>query len=64
MRGALPRQGIDIFIGVRQGKRFELHVDGPVDDAALEAARWAAHTVLSNPVIEDVVAVYDGEVGK
>ena len=55
--GALPRLGYDGFIEVRQGKRFVLEVDGPVDQAALEAARGAAATLLSNPVIEDVVSV-------
>ena len=54
---ALPRLGIDGFVSVRQGKRFELEVDGPVTDAVLEAARQAATTLLSNPVIEDVVQV-------
>ncbi len=57
VRGALPRQGIEIFTDVRQGKRFELTVDGPVTPQALEDARTAAETVLSNPIIEDVVAV-------
>jgi phosphoribosylformylglycinamidine synthase len=42
---------------VRQGKRFELTVDGPVTDEHLAAARSAAESVLSNPVIEDVVSV-------
>lgn len=56
--GALPRQGFTQFADVRQGKRFELTVDGPVTDEALDAARRAAETMLSNPVIEDVVGVY------
>ncbi|WP_182049630.1 phosphoribosylformylglycinamidine synthase subunit PurS [Changpingibacter yushuensis] len=64
VRGALPRQGIDVFTDVRQGKRFELSVDGPVTAAALEDARKAADAVLSNPIIEDVVAVYDAEAAK
>ncbi len=55
--GALPRLGLDGFVSVRQGKRFELEVDGDVDDAALEQARQAAEMLLSNPVIEDVVRV-------
>ena len=61
--GALPRLGLTGFTSVRQGKRFELEVDGEVDDAALEQARRAAETLLSNPVIEDVVrvAAVDGE---
>jgi phosphoribosylformylglycinamidine synthase len=55
--GALPRLGFTAFSGVRQGKRFELTVDGPVTEEILEQARNAAATMLSNPVIEDVVNV-------
>ena len=55
--GALPRLGFDQFTEVRQGKRFELTVDGEVTDEVLAAAREAAETLLSNPVIEDVVSV-------
>src|SRR5699024_5252311 len=55
--GALPRLGMDGIVSVRQGKRFELEVAGEVDDAALAQARQAAETLLSNPVIEDVVRV-------
>lgn len=54
---ALPRLGFDGFASVRQGKRFELAVDGEVTEALLAQARDAAATMLSNPVIEDVVAV-------
>ena len=54
---ALPRLGFHGFTGVRQGKRFELEVDGEVTAEVLEAVRQAAQTLLSNPVIEDVVAV-------
>ena len=57
--GALPRLGFAQFASVRQGKRFELEVDGPVTDEVLAAARAAGEQVLSNPVIEDVVAVYE-----
>ena len=56
---ALPRLGFDQFSSVRQGKRFELEVDGPVTEEILSAAREAGEQVLSNPVIEDVVAVYE-----
>ncbi|GAB3569991.1 phosphoribosylformylglycinamidine synthase subunit PurS [Arthrobacter alkaliphilus] len=55
--GALPRLGFTGFSAVRQGKRFELTVDGEVTDAILAQAREAAETLLSNPVIEDVVNV-------
>lgn len=55
--GALARLGITGFEDVRQGKRFELSVPGEVTDEVLAAARRAAETLLSNPVIEDVVRV-------
>ena len=55
--GALPRLGFAAFTGVRQGKRFELEVDGEVTEEVLAQAREAATTLLSNPVIEDVVNV-------
>ena len=55
--GALPRLGYAQFLSVRQGKRFELVVDGDVTPEVLAAAFRAAQTVLSNPVIEDVVRV-------
>ncbi|MHA7154595.1 phosphoribosylformylglycinamidine synthase subunit PurS [Arthrobacter sp. TMN-50] len=55
--GALPRLGFTGFSGVRQGKRFELTVDGEVTEELLEQARAAAATLLSNPVIEDVTRV-------
>lgn len=55
--GALPRLGLSGFSGVRQGKRFELTVDGEVTDEVLAQARTAATTLLSNPVIEDVTRV-------
>jgi phosphoribosylformylglycinamidine synthase len=55
--GALPRLGFNQFTDVRQGKRFVLTVEGEVTDEVLAAARGAAETMLSNPVIEDVVSV-------
>ena len=55
--GALGRLGFPEFTGARQGKRFELEVEGEVTEAVLERAREAARTLLSNPVIEDVVRV-------
>ncbi|HEX8497370.1 MAG TPA: phosphoribosylformylglycinamidine synthase subunit PurS [Actinomycetales bacterium] len=54
---ALPRLGFAGFTSVRQGKRFELEVDGEVTDEVLRQVREAAATLLSNPVIEDVVEV-------
>jgi phosphoribosylformylglycinamidine synthase subunit PurS len=57
---ALSRLGYS-FSGARQGKRFELEVAGDVTDAVLEQAAEAARTLLSNPVIEDVVRVAAAE---
>ncbi|CCQ17826.1 putative uncharacterized protein [Rhodococcus sp. AW25M09] len=48
--GALGRLGISGVSDVRQGKRFELEVDGTVDDAELEKI---AESLLANTVIED-----------
>jgi phosphoribosylformylglycinamidine synthase subunit PurS len=50
---ALPRLGFDGVTDVRQGKRFELEVDGEVTEERLAQIRNAAETLLSNPVIED-----------
>lgn len=55
--GALSRRGIDAFTDVRIGKRFELTVEGEVDDEVLTAARAIADEVLSNSVIENVVGI-------
>lgn len=55
--GALPRLGLTSFSEVRQGKRFELTIQGEVTEEILEQARTAATTLLSNPVIEDVTRV-------
>ncbi|WP_425325852.1 phosphoribosylformylglycinamidine synthase subunit PurS [Ornithinicoccus hortensis] len=55
--GALARLGLGRFTDVRQGKRFTLTVEEEVTEEVLAAAREAAETLLSNPVIEDVVSV-------
>jgi len=60
--GALHRLGKDQFSAVRIGKRFELTVDGTVDDALLAEVRTLADEMFSNSVIEDVVSItVDGE---
>ena len=38
---------------VRQGKRFEVEIDGPADGAALEKAARLAADLLANQVIEE-----------
>ncbi len=55
--GSLPRLGFEQFTAVRQGRRFELTVEGEVTEADLAAAREAADKLLSNPIIEDVVSI-------
>ncbi|GGO79386.1 phosphoribosylformylglycinamidine synthase subunit PurS [Nocardioides deserti] len=50
--GALPRLGFSGVTDVRQGKRFELEVEGEVTDAVLADVNRMAETLLSNPVIE------------
>ncbi|HWI42642.1 MAG TPA: phosphoribosylformylglycinamidine synthase subunit PurS [Nocardioides sp.] len=51
--GALPRLGFAGVVDVRQGKRFELELDGEVTDAVLAEVAQMAQTLLSNPVIEN-----------
>jgi phosphoribosylformylglycinamidine synthase len=51
--GACGRLGFDGVAQVRQGKRFEVEVDGEVDDVRLAEIRRLAETLLANPVIED-----------
>jgi phosphoribosylformylglycinamidine synthase subunit PurS len=51
--GALPRLGFSGVSDVRQGKRFELEVEGEVTDEVLARVREMAETLLSNPVIEN-----------
>ena len=51
--GALPRLGFEGVDDVRQGKRFEVEVDGEADDDRLAEVRRMAETLLANPVIED-----------
>ena len=56
--GALARTGRTGFSGVRIGNRFELTVDGPVDDALKASVKEIAEEILSNGVIEDVVGIH------
>jgi phosphoribosylformylglycinamidine synthase PurS subunit len=56
--GALSRTGHSTVSGVRVGKRFEITVDGPIDDDVRAEVREIAEHVLSNSVIEDVVGIH------
>src|SRR3954468_21255771 len=51
--GALPRLGFEGVTDVRQGKRFEVDLDGEPDDDRLAQVHRMAETLLANPVIED-----------
>ena len=55
--GALARLGFD-GMTVRQGKRFEVEVDGEITPEVLERVSQAAEKLLANTVIEayEVVA--------
>ena len=57
--GALPRLGFDGVVDVRQGKRFEVEVEGDPDDERLAQVRRMAETLLANPVIEDFVVTVE-----
>ena len=50
---ACRRLGFGQVLGVRQGKRFEVELDGPADEDALAAVTELARDLLSNPVIEE-----------
>jgi phosphoribosylformylglycinamidine synthase len=51
---AVELLGFDGIADVRQGKYFEIALDGSLDEEdAREAANRMAREVLSNPVIED-----------
>ena len=51
--GACRRLGFGQVRGVRQGKRFEVELEGPADEAAVAAVTELARDLLANPVIEE-----------
>ncbi len=51
--GALPRLGFEGVLDVRQGKRFEIEVEGAPSEDLVAQVRKMAEILLSNPVIED-----------
>ncbi|HET7325887.1 MAG TPA: phosphoribosylformylglycinamidine synthase subunit PurS [Nocardioidaceae bacterium] len=53
VHGALDRIGLAGVADVRQGKRFELELDGDLDEERMAEVRKVAESLLSNPVIED-----------
>jgi phosphoribosylformylglycinamidine synthase len=60
VHGALPRLGFTGVTDVRQGKRFELEIDGEITEERLTEVRRMAETLLSNPVIEDFTVHVEG----
>lgn len=51
--GALARLGLSGVADVRQGKRFEIDLEGDLDLERLDKVNHLAEDLLSNPVIED-----------
>ena len=60
VHGALPRLGFTGVSDVRQGKRFELEIDGDLTEERLAEVHQMAETLLSNPVIEDFEVHVEG----
>ena len=59
--GALPRLGFAGVSDVRQGKRFEIEIEGDPSGASLQEVREMAEKLLSNPVIEDFEVHAEGD---
>ncbi len=57
--GALTRLGF-AGLSVRQGKRFEIEVEGDLTEQRLDQIRHAAETLLANTVIESFDVRVDG----
>jgi phosphoribosylformylglycinamidine synthase len=57
VQGALARLGLKGVASVRQGKRFEIEFEGPVD---AEQVDQLAETLLANTVIEDYHVTHEG----
>ena len=53
IQAALARLGLEGVADVRQGKRFEITLDGSVDADRAAAIDRLAEELLANPVIED-----------
>lgn len=50
---AMARLGISGVASVRQGKRFEIQVEGQLTEDRMTELEHLAETLLANPVIED-----------
>ena len=59
VHGALPRLGVQGVADVRQGKRFELRLEGELTESRRAQLDEVAEKLLSNPVIEDYTIEVD-----
>ncbi len=59
VQGALTRLGLDGVSDVRQGKRFEITLDGDLDVDRRDVLDRLAEELLANPVIEDFAVRVD-----
>jgi phosphoribosylformylglycinamidine synthase subunit PurS len=53
VHGALERLGFTGVAEVRQGKRFEIELEGDLTDDRMSQVHSFAESLLANPVIED-----------
>jgi phosphoribosylformylglycinamidine synthase PurS subunit len=60
VHGALRRLGYDRIASVRQGKRFEIEIDGDTTPDVVAGVEQAAGTLLANPVIENFTIHVEG----
>ncbi len=63
VQGALTRLGLSGVTDVRQGKRFEITLDGTLDPERETALNRLAEELLANPVIEDFTLRIDEGAG-
>lgn len=53
VQAALGRLGLSGVTSVRQGKRFEIEIEGQITEDRMIELEHLAETLLANPVIED-----------
>lgn len=53
VHAALGRLGLQGVQSVRQGKRFEIEIEGQLTEERMIELEHLAETLLANPVIED-----------
>ena len=53
VQAALGRLGLEGVTSVRQGKRFEIVVEGQITEERMIELEHLAETLLANPVIEN-----------